>query len=295
MADIKYTEHFVGYIDILGFSDLIKRSEQERDLLNKLANAFSRIEEMWHKKYDASGLIVTSFSDNVILSADGTLQGFLHIAASIDWLTNELLPLGIFIRGAMDYGLLYHDEKIVLGPVLGVVYGIEQSLAIYPRIVCSRAFLKQIGSIAKKSPQSKQHVDEFHRSALARDKHDGVIYLHVLLGIEREIHALKKLKLPESDKFNIQKLNTTISQIVSFLQNGYDEHIEHPSIYKKYMWFSSYWNERVGRLVHDNDTTGLVRLTKGQLTNGLSIDYEYPYIGHYIDEVLGSEIDEIDK
>ena len=289
---IQYENKFVGYIDILGFSDLIKRSESKPDLLEKLANVLSSIQEMWEEQYENSGLIVTSFSDNVILSADDSLQGFLHVAASIDWLANELLQQGVFIRGAIDYGPLYHDEKVVLGPVLGVVYSIEQTLAKFPRIVCSHAFISRIEHIARQSDSTKKYCDDFRRSAMTRDPDDGVCYLHILAGLERGINSPK-----DNIGHELLKKRTldAVSRIVTFLQDGVDSHIENPGVYQKFKWFSEYWNSRVGGLVHDAKNAGLIKLTRGRLMHGVYKDYEYPYLGNAADSIIGSNIDKIGK
>ena len=287
---IAYSDKFVGYVDILGFSDLIKRSTHEPELLKKLTDIFSSIEDMWEEKYEKSGLVVTSFSDNIVLSADNSLQGFLHIAATVDWLANELLKQGILIRGALDFGLLYHDENIVLGPVLGVVYGIEQNLAKYPRIVCSHKFLSQIEHISGTSKSTKKYCDEFRRAALTRDSDDGVCYLHIFTGLEREIN-FKPTNATETKRR--ESIMDEISNIVTFLQTSIDRQIENPSIYQKYKWFAEYWNSRVGGLVHSGKTPGLVKITNGRMLHGVYQDYEYPYIGNSIDNILGSAIDDI--
>jgi len=291
-STISYTNKFVAYVDILGFSDLIKRSTKDSELLNKLTGIFSAIEDMWEEKYDKSGLVVTSFSDNIVLSADDSLQGLLHVAATVDWLANELLKQGVLIRGALDFGLLYHDEKIVLGPVLGVVYGLEQNLAKYPRIVCSHKFLSQIEKISKISASTQEYCNDFRRAALTRDNDDGVCYLHILAGLERVINM--KTKDSNSVKLKDRAIED-IAKIVTFLQTSIDDQIESPSIYYKYKWFSEYWNSRVGGLVHSGKSPGLVRITNGRMLHGVYQDYEYPYIGNSVDNILGSVIDDIDS
>ncbi|WP_338988091.1 hypothetical protein KST01_03635 [Fusobacterium animalis] len=48
----------------------------------------------------------------------------------IIYISIELLDKGVYIRGGMTYGKLYHENNICFGPAMVEAYSLEQKLYI---------------------------------------------------------------------------------------------------------------------------------------------------------------------
>jgi len=76
----------------------------------------------------------STFSDSLILSAvldDHAIIGFI---TSLLFLSQGVAELGMYVRGAVCLGSLYHDSDMCFGPALIEAYDLEKN-ANYPRIV----------------------------------------------------------------------------------------------------------------------------------------------------------------
>lgn len=135
--DINYTEKIVVFIDILGFSSLIDAIEEDRALHERLHWALSHIRSYrtTSKKGDTAHpqLGVSVFSDCIVLS--GEMENYHGVIWTIGWLQAQLLGGGILTRGGISSGKVFHSDGILYGKGMINAYHIENSAAVYPRIV----------------------------------------------------------------------------------------------------------------------------------------------------------------
>ena len=156
----KFEEHFVAYIDFLGFSEASKNTDEAKknqilDLLNSLSTLrgeFSIESDVVEngRRFNIRPAI-SSFSDHIVISypikavADGmefkesvTAHFVMHeVNSLITRIAASALSLGILIRGGATIGNLYHSNGVVFGEALVEAYMIESKLAVYPRVVLS--------------------------------------------------------------------------------------------------------------------------------------------------------------
>src|SRR5215469_15696248 len=132
-----YTERYVAFADILGFSDIVKMSAQDSSprrydaLVKALAEAGSH-----HPGLNESDDIqFQTFSDSIVMSSASTPTGLIHILASMADLSIRLLRDGLLIRGAIAKGSLHHKQSIMFGPAFLEAYSIESKIANYPRLL----------------------------------------------------------------------------------------------------------------------------------------------------------------
>jgi hypothetical protein len=128
-----YEQRAVLFLDILGFSQLVKDGKEHR-LLAALQHLQGRALEA-----QALGKMnFTAFSDCVVVSTplDGG-AGALRIIYYAQFLALDLLSRGFLTRGAIVAGPLFHEGGIVLGPALVDAYALESKKALYPRILVS--------------------------------------------------------------------------------------------------------------------------------------------------------------
>jgi hypothetical protein len=109
-----YEQRVVLFLDILGFSDLVKNGRVHR-LLDALEHLQGRALEV----KDEGNFDFTAFSDCVVVSAPlSKVNAVLRLVRYAKFLALDLLAKGFLTRGAIVSGELYHKGAIVLGPAL---------------------------------------------------------------------------------------------------------------------------------------------------------------------------------
>lgn len=136
---MQYEERLVAFLDILGFKEIIKKTESETTELENLISLLRRIkdgiEELDKEDENPTDIRMSVFSDSIIISA--ALTKDVNIFAGQLLQTNIwLLEQGYFVRGGVDYGKVYHKENTVFGPAFIRAYELEK-IADYPRIILS--------------------------------------------------------------------------------------------------------------------------------------------------------------
>jgi hypothetical protein len=246
MANMDYQLRYCAFVDILGFSELVRRLEQGAISFGNLQQLLGIVHappsEYQPDVFKTSDLRAQSISDAVCLSAACSEAGLAHLIYCLDQLTIRLLGAGFFLRGAIVKGRLFHDDKMVFGEALLLAYKLETEVARYPRIMIARdvavdiqAFYKLHGHQTTFQPVEQQFLLCLEQAS------DGPYYLHVL----REIgFALTGQKDEEQRAFSISEYNGMAEQI----QMRFKESVDNPRHFEKVQWFAKYWNNTVANL-----------------------------------------------
>lgn len=139
---IEYQERAVAFIDVLGFADFVKCSEGNSALRTKLGGLIGTnklFEQFFRTFLDfADGAF---FSDTFVLSMSDPESRFFYLVRETGYFCRLLLTQGFACRGAITVGLFYHRDRFVVGPALVDAYRLEQSVAVYPRVILDKAAL----------------------------------------------------------------------------------------------------------------------------------------------------------
>lgn len=149
-------ERFVAFIDILGFTQIVKSIESNNTRENLDLKRIKSIlnfmnEETTYSNYftdlpvyveSEEGLVekelgdprITYVSDCIIISAEPTLDGFKGLSRKIHKITADLAYDGVFCRGAITKGKLFHHDKIFFGSSYINAYKLEEK-ADFPRVI----------------------------------------------------------------------------------------------------------------------------------------------------------------
>lgn len=137
-----YSDRYVAFLDILGFSNIVRESvsrpERAAELvkaLNRIADRPSTFEVGDFFRDDFKG---QSFSDCIVLSENASSRGLAHLLGVVTRLSIELLANGIMLRGGISKGKLHHSDKVVFEPALIEAYRLESTIARYPRVVADQ-------------------------------------------------------------------------------------------------------------------------------------------------------------
>src|SRR4051794_38761770 len=119
MADAEYPVRYVAFLDIIGFRDLIVHLNRDETQLavvqGLLKNVHNPVLEDLKDLLPRSDLRAQSISDAVAISASMTEFGHAHMFMAIERLAQKLLKAGIFVRGAIVKGRLFHNAEMVFG------------------------------------------------------------------------------------------------------------------------------------------------------------------------------------
>ncbi len=133
----EYKERVVAFVDVLGFSALVRRSETDPAAMDNVRKLVT-VNELFYSFMTKFQLSTASFfSDSFVLSMQP--DRVLYVVREIGYLCRYLLLQGLPCRGAITTGSLYHRGRFVLGPAFVSAAEMEKSVAVYPRVVLDDA------------------------------------------------------------------------------------------------------------------------------------------------------------
>lgn len=150
MSEIKFKEKFIGFVDILGFKNLVEVSEQGAgmplqeilELLKDLGTSEDRT------KFAENGPMIcpkskciqrdldfrlTQISDCVVVSAEVSPAGVINLVKHCWGAVIKLLKKGFMCRGYITLGTVYHTDTQVIGTGYQEAYRKEISVTAFRR------------------------------------------------------------------------------------------------------------------------------------------------------------------
>lgn len=231
----------LAYMDILGYSDMIRESEElgtQQEVLSRLYTTLSKERERLEEKTDSQQQLrefikkdnyaLKAFTDNIVMGwpirDDGEFE-FWSAFSKLGIFQLHMVTSGFFIRGAISVGTAYIDEIAVFGKALTEAHKGESSLARDPRIILTTSAMK----VAR---EHLTHYSEPRHAPHIRDilqDSDGqwfLNYLDCILIAENE-------QGPFYDQFLKHK---------TIVEQKLQQHRGNPSIWSKYTWVAGYHN-----------------------------------------------------
>lgn len=214
-----YDDRYVAFVDILGFANIVGRSENDAKLVANLTKALEGISRGAAQARSAElGMEATAFSDTVVLSVPTSAEGLLHMLKTIASLSTDLLSLNMLFRGALVKGKLLHTPDAIFGPALIKAYNLETAVSFHPRIMVSPEVYHDAASETFAGMKLIPHY-------IVADRHD-VPYLNPFA----TWHGIKG-KWPADALRMLVTLQTIIAA-------GLIENASYPPISEKYKWIA---------------------------------------------------------
>lgn len=140
---VKYEKRIVCFIDILGFSSIIKSTiskEKKMEAQKALDNVCNALEFLrnYSEKMAEYKISTTQFSDSIVISFpwDKDNWHLLAIFRTIKYIQVLLLSrFNLLLRGGIVIGEMVHTDRLLVGPAMINAYAIESKCANSPRIV----------------------------------------------------------------------------------------------------------------------------------------------------------------
>jgi hypothetical protein len=235
-----YDERFVAFLDILGFKNMIESTKNNIEYQEKIKNVLNYIAGIRNDNYygDLAKYRVfkevSVFSDSIVISYSSSLDiggALFHVLMDLVYICIDLLINGIYVRGGVSCGQMYHDKKVCFGPAMVQSYEIENKTAVYPRIVIDPTAIRRGLALPGKANTLDQEAK--HLKALICCDEYGTYYLDFLS---------QRSEFDPSYPYECF-LNDLKVSIVSNLGLGYPIHIA-----QKYFWFANYYNETIKKV-----------------------------------------------
>lgn len=148
------TNHFVAFIDLLGFSNMVKHDcenpETAQKYIDKLKAIHTKTKDL---KNEIDGLQLTQFSDSIVLALPYEKDSFSDFSKLVANYQYELLGSGIICRGGISYGMHHYEDDFLFSSGLIHAYNIEKDISINPRIVVSKDLVDLLYPDAHNIPQ----------------------------------------------------------------------------------------------------------------------------------------------
>jgi hypothetical protein len=226
-----YSDRYVAFIDILGFSQIVRHSVnlpwQTEELVRILERISNRTKPLEIDTMFGDDFRAQSFSDCIVLSEKATNLGLEHLLFAVSQLALDLLANGVLTRGAIAKGKLHHTDKIVFGPALVDAYRIESTIAAFPRILLDRETHRDF-KVMLETGRKTFIASGFEAEVLHDD--DGPPFLDILSRF-RDLSG----SIPA-------RLLVTAEACHKAIQTKLDQSIYDPSIFRKLRWLTIYWN-----------------------------------------------------
>ncbi|ELA7830258.1 hypothetical protein Q6U52_000409 [Vibrio alginolyticus] len=150
----KLKKSYCAFIDVLGFSELIKNSSGSDESEEQFFQSYYSVaKEQLEKLSQVTGSLlelvhIKVFTDNIVIaipwfSDDGESELGL-ITEAIKQYQLSMALNGYFVRGGIAIGKLFIDDLTIFGPALLEAYHLESKVANDPKIIVSSEFLDVI-------------------------------------------------------------------------------------------------------------------------------------------------------
>jgi len=221
MTDLRISEHYILYIDILGYkSAMLKIGEAQ--FLQKIDSLFARALKSYESmskqgKTPHQAFSYKFFSDNIVVAIECDIrpdisQRALYSLCYLAYVTQGKFMLDrLMLRGAITKGMFYISDNYVFGSGLINAHELER-IAMYPRIIVDKSLNEEL------------HSMPYTDNIFLKDS-DGYTRIHYLSNREQNSLILEYLRRHKE-----------------LVENGLVEYINDEKVHKKYAWCREYHN-----------------------------------------------------
>lgn len=243
MKNIHYSLRYVAFLDLMGFKNMVTLSSADQNILKNINRALDYLGNMQHENYNGPlpmvdlGKEVTAFSDSVVISYDASIKGGgFYVLMDLIYICNDLLNIGIPVRGGVTVGQLIHDERKCFGPAMIDAYIIESNEAIYPRIIINQKVIDYDLSNPGAANTIKQEA-EYLENLMKKDSYDDKIILDYMKQI---------IEFDYPELYDDYIIRTREFIKINLLRFSNDN-----NLLSKYEWLKRYYNETITTVYED--------------------------------------------
>lgn len=236
-----YQERAVAFIDVLGFTDLVRRSDRDPTALAQVSEllAIDELVEKFVGQFLRGLAKATFFSDSFVLSVASPENWLFHLVREAGYLCRYLLLHGFPCRGSIVVGPLHHEGRFVVGPSFLNAYRLEQSVSFFPRVILDDAamagWMQEFRLVDGQGPAHREF------EGIVKQDRDGCYFLDLF-------NARWPAFLPWTDF--VPSFDPVPTDHVEFLRRvrrllnqRLVDHANEPKIFQKYSWLAAEFNQ----------------------------------------------------
>lgn len=254
-----YEKRIIGFIDILGFGQLVFDSENNSgkfDLILRVLEELNNVNDIYgspeeffahsnyaylsdefkddlNKFYESmkeeaqhKRVRVTTFSDSIVFSCPADSDGLTNFRYFLIKLLVNTSSFKLLLRGGISCGSLVHTEQMIFGPAMNAAYYLESKVANHPRIAVDESFEDFV------TESGGDSVASLINNELIRDKGETVAYFDGLClatnKVAQNMCGANAYEILVNEKETIESLLS--------------EAPHDPNIRSKLEWYAEYFN-----------------------------------------------------
>lgn len=156
---MKFSQHAVAYLDVLGFKAFVKNAEEDPECLTRLKRLF---DEVIPRQISLDGSLsqypknlaieCLSFSDSIVISApiscDSSYPALIAVSIKVMQIAHAFLDMKLLVRGGIAVGNVYRTPSNILGTGYQDAVKMEQ-IAGNPQIVLHDSAEKELNALVR--------------------------------------------------------------------------------------------------------------------------------------------------
>jgi hypothetical protein len=221
MGKRRFHQRFIAFVDVLGFSSIVKRMSNEDRLFTTVRDALKDVDQQsqefrqyrreqknkrkatLHKGIAPlvgdSNLQMTAFSDCYVLSE---VSPAWHVLAAVQALGSRFLVDGILTRGGVVHGEAYHNGRVLFGPGIVDAYTLESEVAKYPRILVTESVRREVWG----------YHERLWRGQLLKRDVDGCWFVNLLVPSLSSWAPLSDLAMKRDLQSHLKKVRQSLAE-----------------------------------------------------------------------------------
>ncbi len=228
-GEIEYIPSFVAFIDILGYSDLVKKSDDKKSIgiIKKISSAIKGVKDSIDSRWawEKDKFVIKVFSDCMCISIPEKMNNFDAFFQLLAFVQANLLREDICIRGGVARGKFFSDDNIIFSSGLVAAYETEKTIAKFPRIVVPQYFWSYVVQNGQ-----EEEIIWFKDTYIWKDYDDDQLFIDYLNF------------MPHNRKDDPDHKGKDLKKHKSFIEKCLDIYAERTDLYQKYEWMANYYN-----------------------------------------------------
>jgi hypothetical protein len=146
-SKIRFANHFVAFIDVLGFAEMVRHDTEAGDGRRLFVEKLYEVNQEFASRAATLGeeFRITQFSDSIVVSHPFVLERAPGFFRAVSGFQVELLKRELLCRGGVTYGKHFSSASFMFSDAMISAYRIESTQARYPRIVVSTDLVDLLG------------------------------------------------------------------------------------------------------------------------------------------------------
>jgi hypothetical protein len=240
-VEIKYQDSFVAFLDVLGFTNLVKSNNTNKidKYLESVEKMLSTLKDKLKSLTYCENMNFIIISDSIIISIPknniNDIDILKALCLSIYSLQGYLVISDIWLRGAISSGEAYFNDekKQIIGKAYINAYLLESKSVSNPQVAIDNKIIQELGFTNSKDfinaiNEEQNHNTLYDWTGINYIKKDFPLFINYL-----------GLFIDKNDDTEYRKI-TSLDALDIIINNIENNIYSHANLYTKYKWVANY-------------------------------------------------------